>query len=88
MKAHNNEVNGNKVEGLKYHAVMSATIKKEKNKRKAEIKRLKERIQELLFAKEFQIDYILALEQKSGLNLASGYLPEYISQEINERRQV
>ena len=86
MNDNKNAEIGTKIEGLKYHSLMSATIKKEKLKRKNEIKKLKEKIQELLFAKEFQIDYILALEEKSGLNFSAGYMPEFITQEINERR--
>ncbi|MEH6408621.1 MAG: hypothetical protein V7767_15195, partial [Leeuwenhoekiella sp.] len=47
-----------------------------------EIKCLKEKIQELLFTKEFQLNYILALEKISGQDLSENYMPDILREEI------
>ena len=52
-----------------------------------EIKKLKEKIEELEFIKEFQRDYIANLENLSGLDLAKKHLPEALAKEIEKRKR-
>ena len=52
-----------------------------------EIKKLKEKIEELEFIKEFQRDYIANLENLSGLDLAKKHLPEALAKEIDKRKR-
>jgi len=52
-----------------------------------EIKKLKEKIEELEFVKEFQRDYIANLENLSGLDLAKKHLPEALAKEIEKRKR-
>ena len=52
-----------------------------------EIKKLKDKIEELEFIKEFQRDYIANLENLSGLDLAKKHLPEALAKEIGKRKR-
>ena len=52
-----------------------------------EIKKLKDKIEELEFIKEFQRDYITNLEYLSGLDLAKKHLPEALAKEIEKRKR-
>ncbi|MFI8380508.1 transposase [Leeuwenhoekiella sp. NPDC079379] len=52
-----------------------------------EIKKLKDKIEELEFVKEFQRDYIANLENLSGLDLAKKHLPEALAKEIEKRKR-
>ena len=52
-----------------------------------EIKKLREKIEELEFIKEFQRDYIANLENLSGLDLAKKHLPEALAKEIEKRKK-
>ena len=52
-----------------------------------EIKKLKDKIEELEFIKEFQRDYIANLENLSGLDLAKKHLPEVLAKEIEKRKR-
>ena len=52
-----------------------------------EIKKLKDKIEELEFIKEFQRDYIANLEYLSGLDLAKKHLPEALAKEIEKRKR-
>jgi transposase-like protein len=52
-----------------------------------EIKKLKERIQELEFIKDFQQDMIAEFEQITGEELSKKYLPEHLAKEIQKRKR-
>ena len=52
-----------------------------------EIKKLKDKIEELEFIKEFQRDYIANLENLSGLDLAKKHLPEELAKEIEKHKR-
>lgn len=52
-----------------------------------EIKRLKEKIEELIFIKEFQQDVIADLEVTTGLSIAKKSLPESLAKEIEKKKQ-
>ena len=52
-----------------------------------EIKRLKERIEELEFIKEFQQDIIIDLEDITGLDIAKKSLPETLAKELAKRKR-
>jgi hypothetical protein len=47
-----------------------------------EIKKLKERIEDLEGIKEFQQDIIIEFEQVTGEELSKKYLPEWLANEI------
>jgi len=61
--------------------------KKRGMSKKDEIKKLKDKIEELEFIKEFQRDYIANLENLSGLDLAKKHLPEALAKEIEKRKR-
>ena len=52
-----------------------------------EIKKLRERIEELEFVKDFQQDIIADFEHITGEHLAKKYLPEALAKEIEKKRQ-
>lgn len=52
-----------------------------------EIKKLKERIDELEFVKEFQQDIIADFESITGEHLSKKYLPEVLAKEIEQKRK-
>lgn len=51
-----------------------------------EIKKLRERIEELEFVKEFQQDIIADFEHITGEHLSKKYLPEALAKEIEKKR--
>jgi len=52
-----------------------------------ELKKLKNRIEELEFIKEFQQDVIADFENITGERLAKKYLPETLAKEIEQKRK-
>ncbi len=52
-----------------------------------EIKKLKERIEELEFIKEFQQDMIVEFEKVTGEELSKKFLPEHLAQEIQRKKK-
>lgn len=52
-----------------------------------QIKKLKERIEELEFVKDFQQDVIADFENITGEHLSKKYLPEALAKEIEKKRQ-
>ena len=55
--------------------------------KKDEIKKLKERIAELEFIKEFQQDVIADFETITGEELSKKYLPEALAKEIEKKKK-
>lgn len=51
-----------------------------------ELKKLRERIEELEFVKEFQQDVIADFENITGEHLSKKYLPEALAKEIEKKR--
>ena len=51
-----------------------------------EIKKLKEKIEELEFVKEFQQDIIADMEIITGTNLSKKYLPKTLAKEITKKK--
>jgi transposase-like protein len=52
-----------------------------------ELKKLRERNEELEFIKEFQQDLIAEFERVTGKELSKKFLPEYLANEIQKRRK-
>lgn len=52
-----------------------------------EIKKLKDRIEELEFIKEFQQQVILDFEESTGLDYAKKSIPETLKKELDRKRQ-
>ena len=52
-----------------------------------EIKKLKNRIEDLEGIKEFQQDLIVEFEQVTGEELSKKYLPEWLSNEIQKKKK-
>ncbi len=52
-----------------------------------QIKKLKEKIEELVFVKEFQQEIIAELEAETGLNFAKKSLPETLAKEIEKKKR-
>jgi hypothetical protein len=52
-----------------------------------EIKKLKDKIEELMFVKEFQQDMIVEFENITGHELSKKYLPEYLANEIQRKKK-
>lgn len=52
-----------------------------------ELKRLRERIEELEFVKDFQQDMIAEFEKITGEELSKKYLPESLVQEIQKKKR-
>lgn len=52
-----------------------------------EIKKLRERIEELEFVKDFQQDMIVAFEKITGEELSKKFLPEHLAQEIQRKKK-
>ena len=50
------------------------------------IKKLKEKIEELEFVKEFQQDIIADMEVITGANLSKKYLPKTLAKEIAKKK--
>ena len=52
-----------------------------------EIKKLRERIEELEFIKDFQQDMIVEFEKVTGEELSKKFLPEHLAQEIQRKKK-
>ncbi|HEX8278047.1 MAG TPA: hypothetical protein VF540_05100 [Segetibacter sp.] len=52
-----------------------------------ENKKLKERIEELEFIKDFQQDLIAEFEKVTGEELSKKWLPEHLAQEIQKKKK-
>ena len=52
-----------------------------------EIKKLRERIEELEFVKDFQQDMIVEFEKVTGEELSKKFLPEHFAQEIQRKKK-
>ena len=52
-----------------------------------EIKKLKERVEELEFIKELQQDIIVDFEKSTGQEIAKKYLPETLANEIEKKKR-
>ena len=52
-----------------------------------EIKKMRERIEELEFVKDFQQDLIANFEKVTGQELSKKYLPEHLSDEIQRKKK-
>src|SRR4051812_26019148 len=52
-----------------------------------EIKKLKERIEELEFVKDFQQDMIVEFEKITGEELSKKFLPEHLANEIQRKKK-
>jgi transposase-like protein len=52
-----------------------------------ELKKLRQRIEELEFVKEFQQDIIVEFEKATVMELSKKYLPEHLSNEIQRKKQ-
>lgn len=55
--------------------------------KKDELKKLKERLEELEFIKDFQQELIAEFELETGKELAKKYLPEYLAKEIEAKKK-
>ena len=61
--------------------------KKRGMSKKDEIKKLKERIEELEFVKDFQQDVIADMELITGVDMAKKSLPKTLAEEIEKKKQ-
>ena len=61
--------------------------KKQYMSKKDEIKRLKEKIEELEFVKDFQQDVIADMELLTGVDMAKKSLPKTLAKEIEKKKQ-
>ncbi len=52
-----------------------------------ELKKLRERIEELEFIKDFQQDMIVEFEKITGEELSKKFLPEPLAQEIQKKKK-
>ncbi len=52
-----------------------------------ELKKLKERIKELEFIKDFQQDLIAEFEKETGNELSKKWLPEHLANEIQRKKK-
>lgn len=52
-----------------------------------ELKKLKDRIEELEFIKDFQQDLIAEFELETGKELSKKYLPEHLAKEIEKKKK-
>ncbi|MBD0297079.1 MAG: DNA-binding protein [Flavisolibacter sp.] len=52
-----------------------------------ELKKLRERIEELEFIKDFQQDMIVEFEKITGEELSKKFLPEHLAQEIQRKKK-
>ncbi len=61
--------------------------KKKSMSKQDEIKKLKERIEELVFVKEFQQEIIAEMELLTGSNLSKKSLPKALAKEIETKKR-
>jgi transposase-like protein len=67
---------------LSNYASKSKSMSKEQ-----EIKKLRERIEELEFVKDFQQDMIVEFEKITGEELSKKFLPEHLAQEVQRKKK-
>ena len=70
------------IKKLSNYASKSRRMSKEQ-----EIKKLRERIEELEFIKDFQQDMIVEFEKVTGEELSKKFLPEHLAQEIQRKKK-
>ena len=70
------------IKKLSNYASKSKRMSKEQ-----EIKKLRERIEELEFIKDFQQDMIVEFEKVTGEELSKKFLPEHLAQEIQRKKK-
>jgi transposase len=63
------------------------TSKQKSMSKNDEIKKLKERIEELEGVKEFQQEVIIEFEKETGKELSKKYLPEWLANEIARKKK-
>lgn len=67
---------------------LSNSVSKSKSMSKEqELKKLKERIEELEFIKDFQQDLIAEFEKETGNELSKKWLPEHLANEIQRKKK-
>ena len=73
---------------LNYWIKKYATLAQNSNSmsKNSEIKKLKEKIEELEFVKEFQQDIIADMELITGVNLSKKSLPKTLAKEIEKKK--
>ncbi|HED37803.1 MAG TPA: DNA-binding protein [Ignavibacteria bacterium] len=69
---------------IKKYATLAQNIKQ--MSKDNEIKKLKEKIEELEFVKDFQQDIIADMEIITGTNLSKKYLPKTLAKEIAKKK--
>lgn len=52
-----------------------------------ELKKLRDKVKELEFIKDFQQDMIVEFEQITGQELSKKYLPEHLANEIQRKKK-
>lgn len=74
---------------IQYWTKKYSTLEQKKRgmSKKNEIKRLKERIEELEFVKDFQQDIIADMELITGVDLSKKSLPKTLADEIEKKKQ-
>lgn len=70
------------IKKLSNYAAKSRRMSKEQ-----EIKKLRERIEDLEFIKDFQQDMIVEFEKVTGEELSKKFLPEHLAQEIQRKKK-
>src|SRR5215210_1388766 len=70
------------IKKLSNYASKSRRMSKDK-----EIKKLRERIEELEFVKDFQQDMIVEFEKLTGEEFSKKFLPEHLAQEIQRKKK-
>ena len=71
-----------------WHKKLSNYASKSKSMSKdQEIKKLKERLEELEFIKDFQQDMIAEFEKITGEELSKKFLPEHLANEIQRKKK-
>ena len=74
---------------IQYWIKKYSTLEQKKNGRnkKNEIKKLKEKIEELEFVKDFQQDIIADMELITGVDMSKKSLPKTLADEIQKKKQ-
>ena len=74
---------------IQYWIKKYSTLEQKKNgmSKKDEIKKLKEKIQELEFVKDFQQDIIADMELITGVDMSKKSLPKTLAEEIQKKKQ-
>jgi len=74
---------------IQYWIKKYSTLEQKKNgmSKKSEIKKLKEKIEELEFVKDFQQDIIADMELITGVDMSKKSLPKTLADEIQKKKQ-